>query len=96
MGRRIQNRTYGGRFTQNTVENTFGLHLQVCPWSDCGQFNPRDIGEPAKISCKRCTRPLVKDPQATLMSCGHYANTITHDTLTPLCDICMNVETWVD
>lgn len=36
--------------------------------------------------------PWPKAPERPLMSCGHRADTITHDTLAPLCSICMNVE----
>lgn len=39
------------------------------------------------------TAPHIK---RTRMSCGHYADTITHDTLASFCSECHNVETWTE
>lgn len=41
-------------------------------------------------------RRMARASQATLMSCGHRADSITHDTLAPYCSECNNVETMVE
>jgi hypothetical protein len=38
-----------GKFTRNTVTNTFGLKVWVC--AACGGFNPRSVGEPKPERC---------------------------------------------
>jgi N6-adenosine-specific RNA methylase IME4 len=35
-------------------------------------------------------------PNTAMMSCGHHADTITHDTLAPFCSECHNVETMIE
>jgi hypothetical protein len=47
-----------GRFTQATTENTFGLHLSVCPNPDCRRFNPYSVGEKKPEVCHACGKPL--------------------------------------
>lgn len=56
MGRRFQARTHGGRWIGNTAENTFGLHVPVCP--RCHSFNPHGVNEPRPDVCHRCGTPL--------------------------------------
>ncbi len=56
MGRRFQSRRGNGRFTRNTMENTFGLSVDVCP--HCRRLNPRAVGEPARETCHACGQPL--------------------------------------
>jgi hypothetical protein len=56
--RRYQARRGNGRWTRNTCENTFGLHVEVCPHADCRAFNPYGIGEPKPEECHRCGRPF--------------------------------------
>ncbi len=56
MNGRFQSRRGNGRFTRNTLENTFGLTVQACP--HCGRFNPRAVGEPERETCHACGKPL--------------------------------------
>lgn len=56
--RRRQARRANGKFTGNTMENTFGLHCQVCPHDDCRRFNPWPVGEPRPEACHACGRSL--------------------------------------
>ena len=56
MSRRFQARRGNGRFTRNTMENTFGLSVQVCP--HCNRFNPRDAGTPELETCRACGKSL--------------------------------------
>jgi len=63
MSRRIQARRGNGRFTRNTPENTFGLHLSMCGY--CGQIHPWSLGCKEPESCKSCGRSLLNaDPEA--------------------------------
>jgi transposase-like protein len=57
MARR-QARRGNGRFTGNTMENTFGLHCDVCPHEDCRRLNPSRVDEPRPHTCHACGRPL--------------------------------------
>jgi hypothetical protein len=55
--KRRQARTFGGRFTRNTPENTFGLHMNIHDGnapdgSWCGRFNPTQLGEPRPERCQ--------------------------------------------
>jgi hypothetical protein len=54
--KRFQARRASGRFVRNTLENTFGLTVEVCP--HCQQLNSRKIGEPKPASCHACGQPL--------------------------------------
>jgi hypothetical protein len=56
MSRRFQARRGNGRFTRNTMENTFGLSVDVCP--HCRRFNPRPAYEKAAENCHACGKPL--------------------------------------
>lgn len=58
MGRRFQARRGNGRFARNTMENTFGLSVEVCPWEDCRRFNPRAVGERKAERCHACGRRM--------------------------------------
>jgi ribosomal protein L40E len=67
MGRRFQARRGNGKFTRNTMENTFGLSVQVCP--HCRAMNPRNAGTEPLTNCHRCgesldpaTGPLANPP----------------------------------
>jgi hypothetical protein len=62
MGRRFQSRRGNGRFTRNTLENTFGLSAPVCPV--CRSFNPHPAGEPTPEKCHSCGAPLTPDAKA--------------------------------
>jgi hypothetical protein len=66
MGHRFQARRGNGRFTRNTMENTFGLSVQTCPWPDCRRFNPRPVGEAPRETCHACGRSL--DPKSVASS----------------------------
>jgi hypothetical protein len=54
-----------------------------------GYFLPDSAKTPMHLSYRY-------EPQRVLMSCGHYADTITNDTLVPMCGQCYNVETQID
>ena len=57
---RFQARRGNGRFTQNTMENTFGLSVQVCP--HCRRLNPHPVGEKPRETCHACGKPLAEAP----------------------------------
>ncbi len=59
MSRRFQSRRGNGRFTRNTMENTFGLHVPVCPDPACRRFNPHSVGTPAPEKCHACGAPML-------------------------------------
>ena len=59
--KRFQQRRGNGRFTRNTLENTFGLSVEVCP--HCQRLNTRGAGEPPAENCHACGQPL--KPPAT-------------------------------
>jgi len=46
----------GGRFTKRTLENSFGLHVDIC--AECRGFNVRSVGEDRALSCHHCGKPL--------------------------------------
>lgn len=54
--KRYQARRGNGRFTRNTPENTFGLHVAVCP--ACRRFNPSAVDEPRPTRCHACSAEL--------------------------------------
>jgi hypothetical protein len=66
--RRFQARRSSGRFTGNTMENTFGLHAGVhgrkTDGSWCGSFNPSRVGEPRPTHCHACGEALAEEPEA--------------------------------
>lgn len=67
MMKRFQARRGNGRFTRNTPENTFGLHMGIHErrpdgqW--CGAFNPSRVGEPRPQTCHVCGGSLTPDQQ---------------------------------
>jgi hypothetical protein len=50
--KRFQARRGNGRFTRNTMENTFGLHCEVC--DVCRSLSPWAVGEPKPKRCHNC------------------------------------------
>lgn len=56
LGKRLQARA-GSRWRKNTLENAFGLTIQICP--ACRRFNPRPMGEPPRDTCHACRAALV-------------------------------------
>jgi len=52
MGRRLYSRQSNGRFRRATLENTFGLSVDVCP--SCRRLNSRNAGEPPAQTCHAC------------------------------------------
>jgi hypothetical protein len=54
--KRFQARRRSGRFTRNTMENTFGLHVVVC--EVCRHLNPWNVGEAAPTKCHHCGASL--------------------------------------
>lgn len=59
MGRRFQARVPSGRFTRNTMENTFGLHCDVC--SGCRGFLTYGVNELPPAACPRCGEIQVRE-----------------------------------
>lgn len=51
---RRQARRGNGRFTRNTMENTFGLHCEVCPVDTCRRLNPWTVGQAKPERCHAC------------------------------------------
>jgi hypothetical protein len=60
--KRIQARRASGRFTRNTMENTFGLHVVVhehkADGTWCGGLNPWPVGGDRPVVCRHCDEPL--------------------------------------
>jgi len=54
--KRFQARKSNGRFTPNTLENTFGLSIVACP--HCGRFNPYPANGKKPETCHACGRGL--------------------------------------
>jgi len=54
--KRFQARRSNGRFTKNTLENTVGLHCEICP--HCRRFNPYGLHEPKPTQCHACGQLL--------------------------------------
>ncbi len=52
----FQSRRTNGRFQRNTLENVFGLRVEVCP--HCGSFNPYSVREPKPDNCHACGNSL--------------------------------------
>jgi hypothetical protein len=52
MGSRRYSRQTNGRFRRATLENTFGLTVDVCP--QCRRMNPRNVGEAPAENCHAC------------------------------------------
>ena len=57
--KRFQSRRGGGQFTRNTMENTFGLHVDVC--ESCRSFVPYSINEAPPNACPRCSAVIVRE-----------------------------------
>lgn len=55
---RHQARRANGRYTRNTIENTFGLHVIICP--HCNILNPYGVGESKPEKCHACKKELEK------------------------------------
>lgn len=61
--KRFQARRGSGRFTRNTMENTFGLRVVVC--AGCRGCNPHGCREPRPEKCGQCgAAPLVDASEA--------------------------------
>lgn len=58
MGR-FQARRGNGKFTRNTMENTLGLHCDVCP--KCGGLNPYGLNESPPDACHNCGAIFVRE-----------------------------------
>ena len=55
--KRLQARKRNGRFTRNTLENTFGLSVEPC--RHCRSLaNVHGINEPAPVVCVSCGENL--------------------------------------
>ena len=52
MGRRFQARRLNGRFTRNTLANTFGFRAEVC--AACRGFTTYSLNEPKPEKCGHC------------------------------------------
>ncbi len=55
--KRFQARRGSGRFTRNTMENTFGLHCPSCP--ECNKFLPHPVGSAPPDTCNGCGAVMV-------------------------------------
>lgn len=49
-------RLSNGRFTRNTLENTFGLHCDICP--KCNGCIPYGVNEAPPQKCHHCGEKL--------------------------------------
>jgi hypothetical protein len=62
---RRQARRGNGRFTRNTPENTFGMHIDIHGYKRdgtwCGAFTTSPVGEPRPTHCQACGDPLDPD-----------------------------------
>ena len=58
MGRRFQSRRGNGQWQRNTLENTMGLSVDICPNPECRRFNPRAAYEKPAENCHACGKPL--------------------------------------
>ena len=56
MGSRRYSRQPNGRFRRATLENTFGLTVDVCP--ACRRMNSRSVGEAPAENCHACGAAL--------------------------------------
>lgn len=54
--KRFQARGFGGQFRRNTLANTFGFKLLVCP--KCRICNTYKVGEEPPEKCQDCGSPL--------------------------------------
>lgn len=54
--KRLQSRRSNGRWQRNTLANTFGLSVEVCP--TCRIFNPYAVGQPKPVTCHDCGAAL--------------------------------------
>lgn len=63
--KRRQARRANGRFTRNTMENTFGMSVDVCPNPDCRRFLPRSMFEPRPETCPHCGTEFPKDEEVS-------------------------------
>jgi predicted nucleic acid-binding Zn ribbon protein len=70
MGRRLYSRQSNGRFRRATLENTFGLTVDVCP--KCRILNPRKVGEAPAENCHSCGAVL-----RPVSECSHCGERIT-------------------
>jgi hypothetical protein len=52
MSKRIQSRRSNGRYTRNTLANTFGLKAYIC--ASCRSFNTVSVGEARPDKCRNC------------------------------------------
>lgn len=58
--KRFQARKNNGRFTRNTMENTFGLHTDVC--KKCRQIISWSVGDKKPEKCHSCGELLTNPP----------------------------------
>ena len=58
--KRYQSRRGNGRFIKNTMENTFGLHVEICP--HCRICNPYKVNEPKPEKCHDCGK-FLREPE---------------------------------
>jgi hypothetical protein len=49
---RIRSRSINGRFRQSTMENTFGLSVEIC--TECGRMTSYRVGEAKPKKCQAC------------------------------------------
>jgi hypothetical protein len=56
---RFQARRGNGRWQRNTMENTFGLHVDVC--ESCRAFVSYSISEAPPDACHRCGEIIIRE-----------------------------------
>jgi len=59
MGQRFQQRRRNGRFTRNTLENTFGITVDLCSATECRRLTTRNVGVPSSGKCWACGAPVI-------------------------------------
>jgi hypothetical protein len=62
--RRFQARRGNGRFTRNTLANTFGLNVEICERPACRRMTPYALGEQKPTVCQACKLPFEAFPPA--------------------------------
>lgn len=57
--KRFQARRASGRFTRNTPENTFGLHIDQC--GACGRLISYPVGDAPPDACHGCGAVIIRE-----------------------------------
>jgi hypothetical protein len=60
----VSRRRGNGRFTRNTLANTFGLNVEICERPACWRMTPYALGEQKPTVCQACKLPFEALPSA--------------------------------